>query len=120
MVLHSILILSILYLYVVAIRSNIALNQRATQTHNSTWNGWTWTADHAVDGCSRADDPDNQYCCSTSDVGYNQPNWWRVDFDRYYRIDEGIITGRSGIIKNRLHVVHVRCHIISRLFRSLK
>ena len=77
-------------------RSNIALNQRASQPHNVTWNGWTWTADYAVDGCILANDPDNQQCCSTSDPGVGVPNWWRVDFDQYYIIDEGVIIGRSG------------------------
>ena len=49
-----------------------------------------------MDGCILANDPDNQKCCSTSDPGVGVPNWWRVDFDQYYIIDEGEITGRSG------------------------
>ena len=56
-----------------------------------------------MDGCTLANDPDNQRCCSTSDPGVGLPNWWRVDFDQYYIIDEGIITGRSG---NCLDVVY--------------
>ena len=49
-----------------------------------------------MDGCALADDPDNQHCCSTSEPGIGLSNWWRVDFDQYYRIDRGVITGRSG------------------------
>ena len=51
-----------------------------------------------MDNCTLADNPDWQYCCSTSDAGSGAavPNWWRVDFDQYYTIDEGVITGRSG------------------------
>ena len=94
---------TLFYRYPIAVaRSNIALNQRASQTHNSTWNGWTWTADYAVDGCRLADNPDDQQCCSTSDDGWNLPNWWRVDFDQHYLIDEGVITGRSGWYRDRL------------------
>ena len=52
-----------------------------------------------MDGCRLADNPDNQYCCSTSDDGWNLLNWWRVDFDQYYVIDEAVITGRSGNIQ---------------------
>ena len=61
-----------------------------------------------MDGCDLADNPDFQYCCSTSDPGFGQPNWWRVDFDKYYLIDEGVITGRSGRYRHRLVAIFLR------------
>ena len=70
-----------------------------------------------MDGCTLASDPDNQRCCSTSDPGVGLPNWWRVEFDQYYIIDEGIITGRSG---NFLEVNALQDDSLYRIFKSVK
>ena len=77
--------------------TNVALNQSANQTEDVVWNGWTWSADKAVDGCTLANDPDNQFCCSTSQPTQGQAeNWWRVELSRLYVISRVVITGRSG------------------------
>lgn len=55
-----------------------------------------------MDGCKLADDPDNQYCCSTSDPEQGEPNFWRVDFDQVYEIDRAVVIGRSG--KKNLYI----------------
>ena len=82
-------------LYVLA--ANVALGKPASQTEDVIWNGWTWSADKAVDGCVDSDDPNNQECCCTSQPTQGQSeNWWRVSLLQFYTIDYIIVIGRSG------------------------
>ena len=78
--------------------TNVALGKYANQTEDVTYNGWTWSADKAVDGCTDADRPDEQECCSTSLTTQGQPeNLWSVYLLAPYDIERITITGRNGM-----------------------
>ena len=79
--------------------TNVALRKPATQSNDVNYAGWIWTADYAVDGCTDRDQPDSQYCCSTSIPKEQETeNKWSVDLLGPYVIDRIIIFGRSGRI----------------------
>ena len=89
------------YNFYIFLATNVALGKHANQTEDVTWNGWVWSADKAVDGCTDADRPDDQECCSTSLPTQGQPiNIWSVYLLALYDIESITIIGRSGNFRN--------------------
>ena len=83
-------------LHIIA-NSNIAFQKPSNQTEDVVYNGWIWSADKAVDGCTDSDDPNSQECCSTSLPTQGQvENRWSVFLLQIYVIDYIIVIGRSG------------------------
>ncbi|XP_045209797.2 uncharacterized protein LOC123561470 [Mercenaria mercenaria] len=59
---------------------NVAFGQMATQREPLNYNGFSWTADKAVDGCYDRATPDISRCCSCSQQVDLGDNFWRLTF----------------------------------------